>query len=167
MATGLRTTTACQANSATNMKNEIKISFISENDVPCVAKIEAVCFSSPFTERDILGYLSNPIWNFLVARLEWGVVGYISFTKILDEIQIVNVATNPDYRRNGVGKALIAALLDYAKENSVTKLFLEVRESNIPAINLYTGFGFEKAGISKNHYSKPTENAILMNLILK
>ena len=167
MATGLRTTTAYRVNSDINMKNEIKISFIDEKDAPCVAKIEKECFSQPFKESDILEYLKNPIWRFLVAKDEKNVLGYISFTKILDEIQIVNVATAPTFRNIGVGKSLINALIDFSKETEVTKLFLEVRESNMPAINLYKGFGFYEVGVSKNHYKDPTENAILMNLDLE
>ena len=166
MATGLRTTTAYPANSDINMKNPIKIEEISKNDAPCVAKIELACFSQPFKESDILEYLKNPIWHFFVCKEDENVLGYISFTKILDEIQIVNVATSPEHRKMGAGKALISYLLDFAKENEVTKLFLEVRESNEPAINLYKRFGFYKVGISKNHYKEPTENAILMNLEL-
>lgn len=149
------------------MKNEIKISFLDEKDAPCVAKIENECFSQPFKESDILEYLKNPIWHFLVAKDGKNVLGYISFTKILDEIQIVNVATAPTFRKMGVGKSLISYLLDFAKENEVNKLFLEVRESNVPAINLYSRFGFIAVGVSKNHYKEPTENAILMNLDLE
>ena len=162
MATGLRMTTAFQASSDINMKIEL----LTEKDAPCVAKIELACFSQPFKESDILEYLKNPIWHFFIAKDGENVLGYVSFTKILDEIQIVNVATAPEHRKMGVGKSLISYLLDFAKENEVSKLFLEVRESNEPAINLYKRFGFYEVGISKNHYKEPTENAILMNLEL-
>ena len=160
METGLRTTTAYQANSDINMKIEL----LTKKDAPCVAKIEQECFSTPFKESDILEYLDNPIWHFYVAKDEKEVLGYISFTVILDECQIVNVATSPAYRKMGVGKALIGKMLGYAKENGISKVFLEVRESNAPAIGLYKSFGFYAAGISKNHYSQPSENALLMNL---
>lgn len=156
--------TAYRVNSDTNMKNQIKIEPISKNDAPCVAKIEKECFSTPFSEDDILGYIDNPIWHFFVAKLDENTVGYISFTKILDECQIVNVAVSKGARKMGVGSLLIEKLLDFCRKNDVCKLFLEVRESNEAAINLYEKFGFAKVGISKNHYSMPTENALLMNL---
>ena len=164
MATGLRTTTAYRVNSDTNMKNQIKIEPISKNDAPCVAKIEKECFSTPFSEDDILGYIDNPIWHFFVAKLDENTVGYISFTKILDECQIVNVAVSKGARKMGIGSLLIEKLLDFCRQNDICKLFLEVRESNEAAINLYEKFGFAKVGLSKNHYSMPTENALLMNL---
>ncbi len=164
MAIGSRTTTAYRANLDINMQNSIKIEQIAKKDAPCVAKIEAECFSTPFKESDILEYIDNPIWNFFVARLDGNVVGYISFTTILDECQIVNVATTPSARKMGVGKALVGELLKFATKNEIKKIFLEVRESNVPAINLYKKFGFLAVGVSKNHYSQPAENAILMNL---
>ncbi len=159
-------TTAYQENSAINMKNEIKIELLTEKDAPCVAKIEKSCFSTPFKLDDILGYLDNPIWHFFVAKQNENLLGYISFTKILDEIQIVNVATDLGFRGVGVGKALLESVLSFAKEKACTKVFLEVRKSNEPAIGLYKKFGFETVGVSKNHYSEPTEDALLMNLEL-
>lgn len=149
-------------NSAINM--ELSIEKCTRKDAPCVAKIEKECFSTPFKEEDIISYLKSPIWHFLVAKCEGEVVGYVSFTIIIDECQIVNVATSQDYRKMGVGKSLIEELLSYAKKSGVSKVYLEVRESNLPAISLYEKYGFEIVGVSKNHYSQPTENALLMNL---
>ena len=147
--------------------NEILIETISKNDVPRVAEIEKECFSVPFTEVDILSYMENTIWHFLVAKSGDEVIGYISFTVILDECQIVNVAVDPSARKIGVGSLLLSHFLDYVKSKGASSIYLEVRESNAPAIGLYKKFGFGEIGISKNHYSKPTENAILMNLELK
>lgn len=157
--------TVFPANSDINM--EISISKLTKNEALCVAEIEKECFSVPFKLDDILSYLENPIWNFFVAKDENSqILGYISFTVILDECQIVNAATSKKYRQNGVAKMLLRAVLDFAKETGCNKSFLEVRESNIPAIKLYEKFGYLQVGISKNHYSMPTENAILMNLDL-
>lgn len=149
-------------NSAINM--ELSIEKCTIKDAPCVAKIEKECFSTPFKEEDIISYLKSPIWHFLVAKCEGEVVGYVSFTIIIDECQIVNVATSQGRRKMGVGKSLIEELLRYAKKSGVSKVYLEVRESNLPAISLYEKYGFEIVGVSKNHYSQPTENALLMNL---
>ena len=144
--------------------NGIKIDKISKNDAGSVAKIEKECLSVPFTEEDILAYVENPIWHFLVARQGENVLGYISFTVIIDECQIVNVAVDPSARKRGVGSLLLESFLEYIKNLGVKSVFLEVRESNAPAIGLYKKFGFSAVGVSKNHYSKPTENAILMSL---
>ncbi len=144
--------------------NTVSIDVISKNDVPSVAKIEKEAFSVPFTESDILSYMESPIWHFLVAKQEDEVLGYISFTVILDECQIVNVAVSQDARKMGIGSRLLSYFLDYIKGMGVLSVYLEVRESNAPAIALYNKFNFSVSGISKNHYSKPTENAILMSI---
>ena len=154
--------TAFLVNLATNM--ELTIKEIPKKDAPCVAKIEKECFSTPFSEGDIQGYLDSPIWHFLGVYDGDKLLGYISFTLIIDECQIVNVAVSPTDRKRGAGSLLVLSMLDYIRPLGAKKAYLEVRESNIGAINLYKKHGFLPVGISKNHYSQPTENAILMNL---
>lgn len=132
-----------------------------------VAEIEKECFSVPFTKNDILSYLEKDYWHFLIARDSSEVLGYISFTLIVDECNICNVATKGKYRGLGVGSCLVNSAISFVLKNGGDKLFLEVRESNKVAIRLYEKFGFLVAGVSKNHYSKPLENAVLMNLFLK
>ena len=144
----------------------ITVDKITKNDAPSVAQIEKECFSVPFTEDDISSYIENPIWHFLVARSEEGVIGYISFTIILDECQIVNVAVSQGARCRGIGSLLLDHFLCYVKEKGVKSVYLEVRESNSAAIGLYEKFNFSRSGVSKNHYTKPTENALLMSLML-
>ena len=144
----------------------VSIGEITKNDAPRVAQIEKECFSVPFSEDDILSYIESPIWHFLVARDGDLVVGYISFTVILDECQIVNVAVSQGARCRGIGSLLLDHFLSYVKEKGVKSVYLEVRESNSAAIMLYEKFKFSRSGVSKNHYSTPTENALLMSLML-
>lgn len=135
---------------------------------PChigeLAQIERDTFSVPFREKDFSDIYDSEISNVLVATKNGEVVGYVSFTVIIDECQIINFATKRQYYRQGVGKRVMSALIDYAKSHGVLKVFLEVRESNEPAIALYKSYGFVPVGISKNHFTSPRENAILMNL---
>jgi ribosomal-protein-alanine N-acetyltransferase len=81
---------------------------------------------------------------------------------VLDEGQIINVATHPDSRRRGVGRALMIAIEQSAKERGIVFLSLEVRESNAAARSLYSSLGWVECGIRRNFYSKPTENACIM-----
>ena len=149
-----------------DIKMDYVIEPLSRDFAHHVAEIERECFSVPFKEGDILAYLDTSYWRFFVLRQGNEILGYISFTLIIDEISICNVAVSPKYRRQGLGNALVEFLLSYAGESNVKKLFLEVRESNIGAISLYKKFGFVPVGVSKNHYSQPRENALLMNLEL-
>lgn len=77
------------------------------------------------------------------------------------EGDITSVAVEGNFRRMGLAQRLIAEFEKILPENT-ENIFLEVRESNSPAINLYTKCGFEKLSLRKNFYSNPRENAVVM-----
>ena len=144
--------------------SDIVIRPLIKEDIPSVARLEAVCFSMPFTEKALNELFSNTSWHFFVATENDTVVGYISFYCILDETEIVNVCVMPELRDKGIGRALTKCAIDFNRENNGSRVMLEVRKSNTPAIKLYESLGFIPVGVSKNHYKLPTEDAILMNL---
>ena len=144
--------------------SDIKIRPLIKEDIPFVARLEAVCFSMPFTEKALNELFLNTSWHFFVATENDTVVGYISFYCILDETEIVNVCVMPELRGKGIGRALTKCAIDFNRETNGSKVMLEVRKSNTPAIKLYESLGFIPVGVSKNHYKLPTEDAILMNL---
>jgi ribosomal-protein-alanine N-acetyltransferase len=124
--------------------------------------IETECFSHPWSRQSLEDELNNETSLFLVAKEENEVIGYIGMSIVIDEGYIFNVAVRESYRNKGVATALINELITYGKKNNFCFLTLEVRESNRPAISLYSKFGFLKAGERKDYYSNPKENAILM-----
>lgn len=79
----------------------------------------------------------------------------------LDEADLVNVLVAAKIRKRGVGSAMLEALLEECKKRELKKLFLEVRESNIPAIALYKKYGFEKISERKKYYGDG-ETAVVM-----
>ena len=89
-------------------------------------------------------------------------VGYVGMHHILDEGFITNVVVHPAYRRQGIATALLAELETYGKAHDLTRITLEVRASNAPAIALYRKHGFQEAGRRKNYYQQPREDAIIM-----
>jgi ribosomal-protein-alanine N-acetyltransferase len=82
------------------------------------------------------------------------------------EWEIENVVVESRKRRQGIGAALILAVMDAARERSAEKLLLEVRESNHAARGLYRKIGFVETGRRPNYYSAPSEDAILLTLNL-
>ena len=96
------------------------------------------------------------------ALVDGRVVAYIIGRVIAPEGEIYRIATKEKFRRRGIAYRL----LDYAAKTEKGKglecLFLEVRESNTPARNLYHSYGFREVGLRKNYYSSPTENAVVM-----
>jgi ribosomal-protein-alanine N-acetyltransferase len=84
-------------------------------------------------------------------------------TCVLDERDVCNIATVPEFRGMGVGKALTLALIESARETGASVVMLEVRESNAAAIALYEKAGFTLVGKRKNFYALPREDALLYN----
>ena len=92
---------------------------------------------------------------------EDGIVkGYAGLQIVLDEGYITNVAVGPFFRRQGIASALMEELLK--KLDTLSFISLEVRESNLAAINLYTSLGFKEEGKRKNFYDAPKEDALIM-----
>lgn len=128
--------------------------------------LETECFSHPWSKQSLEEELNNETSLFLVAKEENEVIGYIGMSIVIDEGYIFNVAVRESYRNKGVATSLINELVTYGKKNNFSFITLEVRESNFPAISLYSKFGFIKAGERKDYYSNPKENAILLTKYL-
>ncbi len=130
--------------------------------LPQAAELERLCFSEPWSEK-ALSILTEPNGIGIAALTDDGrLVGYCGMLTVLDEGQITNVAVHPDFRRMGIGNALLEALLPEAKTRSVAQISLEVRESNTAAKELYLRHGFSVAGIRKRFYSHPAEDGLVM-----
>lgn len=134
---------------------------MNEEHVSAIARIEELCFSTPWSENSLSEEIDNPLGRFFVLVTEDKVTGYIGAHNVVGEVYITNVAVHPDYRGKGFAKALIKRLIDdnRSADGFVT---LEVRESNTPARSLYSSLGFKEVGMRKNFYERPTEDAILM-----
>ena len=141
------------------------IEALSPRHLSAVAEIEALSFSAPWSEAS-LGMLLDAPNGGLAATVDGAVAGYIGFLGVLDELEVTNVATHPDYRRRGVGRALVAALLDYAKANGFRRVSLEVRVSNAAAIALYESLGFAPCGTRKNFYASPREDGVIYEILI-
>lgn len=75
---------------------------------------------------------------------------------VLDEATLFNIAVDPDYQRQGLGRALLEHLIDELEKRGVATLWLEVRASNAAAIALYESLGFNEATIRRNYYPPRT-----------
>jgi ribosomal-protein-alanine N-acetyltransferase len=90
------------------------------------------------------------------------IAGFIAGRKVREESEILNLAVKPHFRRRGVGKALVEGLLEVFTRESVRQVFLEVRESNRPAITFYQGLGFQKVGKRRAYYREPEEAGLVL-----
>lgn len=136
----------------------MKIEKLSKKHLDDVWEIEKICFSSPWSREDLEKQINIESSHFLVAVEDGRAVGYMGLQIFSDEGYVTNVAVLPQYRQRGIAAMLIKEQM----KNQMDFITLEVRQSNTPAINLYTKMGFENVGVRPNFYSNPTENAIIM-----
>ena len=135
---------------------------MGDADTAQVAQLEAMCFSAPWSEKAIIGELSNPLSVWIVAREDDEVVGYVGSQSVMGEADMMNLAVRPDWRRKGIGAQLVSCLIEKLKSNDVYSLTLEVRASNEPAKRLYKVMGFQQVGRRPNYYTAPKEDALIL-----
>ena len=135
---------------------------LTDKTLDGVAELEKLCFSQPWSRNSLELLTKDGIGVGMVCSRDGKVCAYGGMMVAVDEGQITNIATHPDYRRQGFGRAIVESLIKYAKMNGLDSISLEVRESNRAAIDLYTSLGFKVEGKRKDFYTKPTENALIM-----
>lgn len=98
--------------------------------------------------------------KYFVAKQDNQVVGFVSYTVVLDEVEIMNIVTREDSRNQGIASSLLSYIIRKVDYN---KINLEVNENNKTALNLYRKFGFKNVGLRKKYYNGK-EDAVLMSL---
>ncbi len=135
---------------------------MNESHLGQVAQLEIQCFSTPWSENALREELTNSFARFYVALCDGQVAGYMGAHNVVGEVYITNVAVSPQFRRQGIGEALIKNLINVTFSEGAEFITLEVRKSNAGAIGLYSKMGFEVVGERKSFYENPREDALLM-----
>ncbi len=144
--------------------NDISICQLDEKFIEPVHFICKNCFNTPWSKESIETELSNNLFsNYLGAFIDDVLVGFVGMWVIVNEGQITNIATLPEYRNRGVATKLFESLIKLAISKNVETLYLEVRISNLNAQSLYRKFGFKTDGLRRKYYSDNNEHAILMS----
>ncbi len=134
-----------------------------QSDVLAVTKILGEApEAAKWPEESYQEVLTWPGVVALVSKFDGKVTGLILGRCVADEAEILNLAVLPPARRRGEGGALLKSVLEEFRSRGVTRVFLEVRESNMTAITFYTKHGFEKAGRRGGYYRNPQEAAVVM-----
>ena len=141
------------------------ISSLETTDLPAAYHIEQRAHAFPWSEKTFASNQGERYLNFQLTQN--GKMAAFAITQVvLDEATLFNIAVDPDYQRQGLGRALLEHLIDELEKRGVATLWLEVRASNAAAIALYESLGFNEATIRRNYY--PTtdgrEDAIIMAL---
>lgn len=138
------------------------ITRMNEKHVTQVAELERVSFSDPWSEKSIASELENELALWLVAVENDSVAGYVGSQTVMDETDMMNVAVAPELRRQGIAEKLVTELVEALKKRGSRCLTLEVRASNEPAKALYRKLDFAEAGVRKNYYRNPREDALIL-----
>ena len=134
-------------------------------DVPSVIDLDRKSFNLPWPERSFRFELTaNPASRCWVADLDGKIVGMIVVWLIMEEAHVATLATHPDFRRRGIGTKLLSHALRQMIDEGARSSFLEVRESNFSAQEMYRKFGYEASDRRLRYYKDNNEDAILMNL---
>ena len=157
---------------AASTRSGITISRMSEHDLLEVVEIEEASGLSRWgwaayyaelqtTNRNLMLIATPAKAQIIEHRL---IAGYIVARETAGELHINNVAVRDQYRRRGIGRALLTRIIDEAARLGVTTAFLEVRSGNIAAQSLYEKCGFKAIARRTNYYSDPPEDAVVMSL---
>jgi ribosomal-protein-alanine N-acetyltransferase len=138
-------------------------------DIPEVAELERICYGDPWPASSFAALPDNSRVFFTVARhdVRGPVAGYVVAWYVMDEAELANLAVAPDLRGQGIGQALLDAMLSDASARGAAQVYLEVRESNAAARQLYGTRRFEEVGRRKRYYRTPTEDALILRRTLK
>lgn len=132
---------------------------LEEKDLDRVCELEEKSFSMPWKKEDFKKLIYDEGSIYLVLEEDGVVVGTAGYTDQVGEGYINNVVIAEEKRGKGYARTLMEAVLLHGKKKGIFDYTLEVRVSNISAINLYKGLGFENVGIRKRFYERPVEDA--------
>ncbi len=134
--------------------------YLGEKDV-CEIDVLWQNFDDKWSESQMLSAFNGGRFFAIGKYFDNVLVGVICCSVAIDECDLELVYVSDSVRRQGVARSLVEKAIATLIEKDVKRVFLEVRESNVPAISLYKSTGFSQISIRKNYY-KDGENAVVM-----
>ena len=134
-------------------------------DVHLCAALDSLCFDAHCFSAEMIASLISSPQVFGFKLIEDGTpVGYSLISYVGEEGEILTIGIHPEKQGQGLGRVLLQAMLEKAYNKGVENIYLEVRESNVAAQNLYASFGGVQVGLRKNYYENPKENAKVLHI---
>ena len=133
-------------------------------DLDGVLAIEDASFNNPTTREWYEAELKRPeVCHIYVLRTaDCPVAAFCAFWRVADQIHINNLAVRPELRGQGLASRLLAEVMAESARMGADRATLEVRRSNAPALRLYAKAGFTEAGVRRNYYTQPVEDALIL-----
>ena len=147
-----------------NTTFQIYITKMTAEDIEDVVQVESESYGEHhWAKSSFYDELQNNLAKYYCAKtIDGKLAAYAGTWNIIDEAHITTIAVRPEYRRKHIGEALIVKILENCYLSKIKYLTLEVRESNIPAIELYKKYGFASLGTRKGYYQDNNESALIM-----
>ena len=145
----------------------VKIRLLGAQDIDAVVGIQTQCPEASQwlrKEYELLavpasGNSTAPCW---VAENDGRVAGFLAARKLVDELEILNLAVAPASQRRGIAGQLLRAAIKWAAKNGISEVHLEVRASNVAARNFLNTRGFHSTGTRPDYYRDPADDALLL-----
>ena len=131
-------------------------------DATGIAKLEDEIFNDAWSYRDVQDLICTEGSMCFTAIEDGEVIAYVIGRLIAPEGEIYRVAVTPRKRQRGIGYRLLDYAVKTSKGQGLERLFLEVRSRNLPAVKLYTAYGFKQIAVRKNYYKNPQDDALIM-----
>lgn len=140
----------------------MQVELMNKSHIDGIMEIEKDSFAIPWSRASVEKELRNNLAIYTVVKENDKVVGYGGMWHVVNEGHITNIAVHKDYRRKGIGNIIVNKLIEIAEEKEMIGLTLEVRKSNVPALELYRKNGFKLEGIRPEYYEDNKEDAYIM-----
>lgn len=137
---------------------------MDESDLSQVYEIELKSYDYPWSMTGFENSLDQGL-NYVFCDDEDNILGYCCILPVLDEANILNICVSPKFQRRGVAKQAFTKVLNTLQQSNYNIVFLEVRESNLAAQNLYQSLGFSQDGVRKGYYRSQAWDEVLQELV--
>jgi len=142
---------------------KVELRRLVAGDLDAVEEIERASYPTPWSRAMFASELQKPSSLAIGAYHDAGeLVGYAIVSRYVDAWHVMNIAVVPDFRRRGIGRALLERLFEVTSADPRRGYTLEVRVSNADAIRLYERLGFEPRGVRRGYYTDNREDALIM-----
>jgi len=135
-------------------------------DLTTIEEIERKSYRTPWSRSMFAGELAKPssicLGAFEAEGEDGALVGYLIVSRYVDAWHVMNVAVDPEHRGRGVGTMLLERLFDLTADDAHRGYTLEVRVTNVKAIDLYERLGFRSGGLRRGYYTDNREDALIM-----
>jgi ribosomal-protein-alanine N-acetyltransferase len=143
-------------------EGRVYVRWMVRRDFPEVMAIENSCFEFPWREEDFQVCLKQRNCIGMVAEVDGRVVGFMIYETPKNRIHLLNIATLPEFQRRGVATQMVQKLIGKLTNHGRTRISMEIRESNLPALIFFRSRGFRATGVLHCFYEDTNDDAYVM-----